>query len=396
MKVKEANAQHIVVVIASLGGGGAERVVADLCFYLQEAGRTVTLLTLTGEDADAYVLAEGIRRERMEIRRAANSWFDTVRFSFRRFKDIRRRILSLRPDVVVSFIEQTNVRVAASLIGTGIPVILSERTHPGRHHVSSAWRLTRRLLYRYADAVVVQTGTAADWLRKSTPTRRLVIIPNAVRALVDLGADQEEDEHLWAGPYVLAIGRLGKEKGFDLLIEAFARSALADEDWRLVVLGEGDERAALRKQAEECGVGGSLEMPGHVRGVGPWLRNADIFALSSRYEGFPNALVEALQLGCASISFDCESGPSDLIENEQNGLLAPEGDVEALAFGLRRLASDPDLRKRLSTAAAISTNARFDRTVVYGKWMELIDAVTSARTGPAGSFKDATAPAENR
>ncbi len=391
-----SSVQRVVVVIGSLGGGGAERVAVDLCRSLSVAGKHVTLLTLTGDDPDVYTVPSSVRRERLEIRRPATSTFDTIQFSLSALAKIRRRILSLNPNVVVSLVEQTNTRVAASLIGTGVPLIISERTHPGRCRTSKGWALARRIVYRRADAVVVQTSSIADWFIKSVTTRRLVVIPNAVRALEDFQSGRGSGDVSVARPNIVAIGRLTKEKGFDLLIEAFARSGLASDSWRLIILGEGEERAALRAQAEVRDIGRSLEMPGHVRGVGPWLQNADIFALSSRYEGFPNALVEALQIGCASISFDCESGPSELIENEKNGLLVPPGDVDALMLGLRRLASDAELRKRLSAAAMESTNARFDRAKIYGKWADLIDSISLGARGSASFSSTVTAPDNGR
>src|ERR1043166_7612998 len=171
-------ANRITIVVASLGGGGAERVAVDLCRYFRDSGREITLLTLTGDDPDAYPLAEGVRRERMEIRRDAHSTFESVRFLLQHLAAMRRRIVATAPDAVVSFIDKTNLRVLGCLLGTGIPVIVSERIHPEHHPPSRAWRRARQLIYPFAGAVVVQTRDIADWFSDHTSARRLVVIPN--------------------------------------------------------------------------------------------------------------------------------------------------------------------------------------------------------------------------
>lgn len=382
-------ANRITILIASLAGGGAERVIIDLSRYLYDSGRLVTLVTLNGDDPDAYRVPDGVRRERMEIRRNAASTFDTLRFSLHHLAAMRRSIVSTTPDVVVSFIEQTNVRTLACLLGTRIPVVVSERTHPGHHPVSRAWQVARRLIYPLADAAVVQTEDVAGWFRRQTRVERLVVIPNAARYDRDLRQHNRMDLNGTAvRPLVLGIGRLTREKGFDLLLEAFARSGLIGEGWHLAILGEGSERETLLAQAAALGLADALTLPGHLTDIGPWLAQADIFALPSRYEGFPNALLEAMQTGRACVAFDCPSGPRDLVENERNGLLVGAEDVDGLSTALRRLASDPALRRRLGAEAA-KVAGGFSPASIYGKWLALIDAVAA---GNAAAMFSPTAP----
>jgi glycosyltransferase involved in cell wall biosynthesis len=175
---------------------------------------------------------------------------------------------------------------------------------------------------------------------------------------------------------VLGIGRLVHQKGFDFLVEAFHRSGLAQIGWKLVILGEGDQRPTLIQLAKVAGIYHALEMPGHVDNVGAWLEKAEIFVLPSRYEGFPNALIEAMQLGCAVVSFDCPSGPSDLIQHGQNGLLVPAEDIDALAVALRRLGNDRSLRLQIGSKA-VGVNERFSPDEIYGRWLALVDEVAT-------------------
>jgi glycosyltransferase involved in cell wall biosynthesis len=295
---------------------------------------------------------------------------------------IRPWIVAEKPDVIVSFIDQTNVRVVVSSLGTGIPVIVAERTDPRHHFIRKAWRVARWLIYPRASLVLVQTSDVARWFRRTTPVRHLAVIPNAVRYQEDLRLDRVEGPKPFNS--ICAMGRLAPEKGFDLLLEAFGRSGLMRDGWRLEIMGEGCERNALSRRAEALGISQALSLPGRIDGIGPRLAAADIFVLSSRYEGFPNALLEAMQMGKACVSFDCPSGPHDLIEDGRNGLLVPAEDVDGLSAALKRLARDADLRRRLGAEAA-GVAEQFSPARVYGRWLNLIDAVaagTVARSSP--------------
>jgi glycosyltransferase involved in cell wall biosynthesis len=243
------------------------------------------------------------------------------------------------------------------------------------------WEIVRKFIYRLAQNVVVQTNTVERWFKSNITTKNITVIPNAVRyssRFHDSVAVSEKN-----APFLVAIGRLGREKGFDLLIQAFSDSALAVGGYKLVILGEGQERSALEGQIGALGLVDSVSLPGHVGNVAQWLSKAQIFVLSSRYEGFPNALLEAMQLGVPSISFDCPSGPSDIIRNEHNGLLVPPENIEALSAALVRLASDRDLQKKFSTAAR-SINDQFSPQKIYRQWIEVIDRAYQDRERARG------------
>jgi len=372
-------AGRVAVVSGSLSHGGAERVAIDLCCHLRDAGRDVMLLTLSGDMPDAYRPPEGVRRERLEARLLPPSLFHRLWYLANRVISIRRRIKSYQPDVVVTLIDKVNILVLFSLLGTGIPVVISERVHPAHNPIAPAWKLARRLIYPLARAVTVQTEDGAAWFRQHSSIQHPVVIANAVRYLRDFDGDAPVggDDAVPAQPFALAIGRLSEQKGFDLLLEAWHRAGLAGAGWRLVILGEGPERKALEGQARALGIGDKVSFPGFVD-IGPFLRKAGFFVLSSRYEGFPNVLMEAMQVGLPCISFDCPSGPRDLVMNEQNGLLLPPQDVASLSAALARLVADPDLRKRLGDAAA-GVNEQFSQARIYGKWLALLDDIAAGK-----------------
>lgn len=376
----KAKVERVLVVIASLSGGGAERVVSDLTRYLAKAGKNVTLMTLNGDDPDVYPVAKDVRRYRIEVRRNSENLFDTVKFTIWRLWTVRRHIQSLRPDIVIGFVDQTNVLLAACLTGSGIPLIVSERTHPAHHKISRSWAVARRLLYRRAKTVVIQTHAIASWFMDNVPAKSLTIIPNAVRPGNEFAPIGDQTEAKQNRPYVLAVGRLGPEKGFDLLVQSFASSGLSRSGWKLVIIGDGPERDALQSLGTKLGISEHLHLPGRRNNVADWLANADMFVLSSRYEGFPNALLEAMQMGCPCISFNCESGPADLIKDGETGILVEPENVEMLASEMLSLAQHPDVRACLGNSARSSTLEQFSCDHIYQKWIDLIDYYGMSRS----------------
>jgi glycosyltransferase involved in cell wall biosynthesis len=165
------------------------------------------------------------------------------------------------------------------------------------------------------------------------------------------------------------------QKGFDLLIRAFARSKLAEEGWRLAIIGEGPRREDLLRLATDLKIGASVDMPGFTQNISERLHRAGIFAFASRFEGFPNALLEAMQIGLPCVSTDCPSGPSDLITDGEDGLLVAVDDEEAMARSLLLLANDGALRKRLSASAREKAKL-FAPEIIYPLWEKVIlDAI---------------------
>jgi glycosyltransferase involved in cell wall biosynthesis len=182
------------------------------------------------------------------------------------------------------------------------------------------------------------------------------------------------------------MGRLSPEKGFDLLIRAFAQVAASHPDWSLQILGEGEHRPALEALVHAFQLGDRVRLPGWVDQPESLLQQAALFVLSSRYEGFPNALLEAMASGLTCISFDCDSGPVEIIRHEVDGLLVPAEDTDALARALERLMADEALRVRLALEAT-TVVARFGYDGVLEQWDRLVDAA-----GPS----DRLAPCEKQ
>lgn len=362
--VKQAS-PRILFVLSSLGGGGAERVASVLLNTWAEQGEDVGLLTLSTRRSDHYRLHEKVSRTQLDLIYPSSNILHAVVANCRRVRKLRLEIRAYRPDVVVVFIETINVLVLAALIGTGIPVVVSERVDPRHYRVGSLRRIGRRLMYPLAGALVVQTPSVANWARRVVLRKRVHIIPNPIAGLPD--ADRETMRE----KTIVAVGRLAPQKGFDVLLQAFAMSGARSKGWRLTILGEGDARRELEELIVDLGIYGDVDLPGIVEEPWHWLQRAGIFVLSSRFEGFPNVLLEAMGMGCAVVSTDCPSGPADIISHEHDGLLVPVADLSGLARAIDCLADDAPLRRRLGERA-IAVRGKYQATIIAQQWLDLL------------------------
>lgn len=361
------------LVITAMGCGGAERVLATLANHLSALGHRVTLFVLH-EPEVFFPLRAGVtvRAFAAEVPRTWR-WTRPVR----RVRWLRSELGRLAPGVVVSFIDVANVMSLLAAWGQRIPVVVAERIHPPEHRLRWPFRLLRRLLYRRAAGVVVQTARTAAWARRLAPAERVVQIPNPVTPPPGTAPELVLPDRCW----LVGVGRLDPQKRFDVLIRAFAALAPRHPEWSLLLLGEGPERRGLEALVRGLDLADRVWLPGTVREIGPVLRQCRLFALTSRYEGFPNALCEAMACGLPAVSFDCPTGPAEIIRHGVDGLLVPDGDTAALEGALERLLGSEEERRRLA-AHAPDVVARFDAGQVLAAWERLCARVAGG--GAAG------------
>lgn len=360
---------RITLVIASDDIGGAQRAMALMANYWAAEGHHVTLVSLGPQFKDRYELHRLVKRVSLNLSSDSAHLGQALYHNVLRVLRLRDQFRQLQPDVVISFMSSTNVLTILATRGQGIPVIISERTNPHRQAIGLVWNTLRSLLYRYADALVVQTSALRDWAMGVAVSARVEIIPNPVNPECNgsaTSAGRHESSHT-----VVAMGRLVRLKGFDLLIEAFARCAGQHPQWSLVILGDGEERSNLESLIVTKGLQNRVRLAGMVPCPSQILGQADLFVLSSRFEGFPNALMEAMACKLAVISTDCPNGPRDIIRDGVDGLLVPPDDVNALAKGMDRLMANPAERRRLG-ARAMEVVERFSIEKIMSMWDELL------------------------
>lgn len=365
---------RVALVIGSLDPGGAERVMALLANHWATNGQPVVLVTFgTPRDPDFFGVHEEVERVYLDVFRIVRNpikGFNTLR----QIVVLRRALKRAAPDTVISFIVKTNLLTLLATRGLGFPVIVSDRLDPRAHPLSLAWRILRRLLYPRATHVVAQTQTALSFYPDRIRHRGRVI-PNPIPEPPSRGPAGGPQV---TGPRIVALGRLHPQKGFDLLLRAFNEVLPRHPDWSLEIWGEGPERSALEGLVHDLSLKSSVRLPGLTTAPYDVLRSADLFVLSSRREGFPNALCEAMACGLPVVSFDCPSGPREIIRDGIDGLLVPPEDAQELARAMDRLMSDPEQRGWLASRAPEVLD-RFSIDGVMATWDRLLAETIESR-----------------
>lgn len=357
---------RITLVISSLGAGGAERVLSMLANELASRGHEIALITFDdGKTPPFFPLNTGVRWQPLGIATASSSLLARATALPRRFLRLRRRIAGNAPDVVLSFMDRVNLVTLVATLGLKTPVVVAERNDPAMHKMGALADRLRTLTYRRARAITVQTDGAGDYFRPRL-ANKIVVIPNPVPP--PAGPERGGDP---CSKRIVAMGRLSTEKGFDLLIEAFAPIAARHPDWRLTIWGEGGERAKLEALRASLGLEERVALPSRTANPAAEMRAGSIFVLSSRYEGFPNVLCEAMANGLPVVSFDCRSGPGAIIQNGTDGWLVPPGDVAGLTAALESLIANPAERARLGANAERITE-RFSADRIVGDWEHVL------------------------
>lgn len=372
----------IAFVIPSLGPGGAERVASLLCNFWTKQGHTVTLITFEKSEAEPfYLLHHAIAVRQIGAPSSASRLAGKLLTNARRVSRLRSILRTCDPDIVVAFTTDASVVALCAARALAIPVVISERNQLDRPGFRRVHRLARRLCYPWAAALAVQTKEiAADArCRFNVPVH---VLPNPVllnrrrpHRNLDENQRRTDSSHL-----LVAVGRLVHQKGFDLLIESFSALAESHPSWQLIIYGEGPDRVPLEAAIHRLSLADRIFLPGVRKDIGAALADANLFVLPSRFEGYPNALLEALACGCPVVASACPGGITEIMGNGNYGLLVAPESVIDLTAALDLMMSDCNLRRAYSRRARHAV--RYLNLETVGKrWLDLLSDVSGDRCG---------------
>lgn len=369
---------RVLFAISTMTNGGAERVASILLREWDRRG-VETILATNHRDRSAFFfdVPETVRHVGMDAVKGAGP-AGVLQANARRWARLRRAYAETRPDIVVSFMLEMNVLALAAAGRRGPPIIVSERVHPQHICYDRARSTLRRRLYPRAAALVVQTEPIAEWFRAwraGGATDAPIVTPNPV-ALSEFGAAATTARAPSARKTLVAVGRLAPQKGFDLLVEAFGRVAAERPEWDLEILGEGDARAELAAQIAQLGLEARVRLPGETADVAGALARADLYAHPARFEGYPNALIEALASGLPCVAADAPGGAAEILGGGRHGALVPSEDAAALADALRRLMGDAAARAGYAAGARAAV-AHLDAPAIAERWLDLFERVAA-------------------
>lgn len=356
---------HVVLVLSDLGSGGAQRVALALARHWLDGGRRVALVTLSGPEQDFFDPPVGATRIVIGGVSKSRGLLSGGFANLRRIAALRQALIAAAAPVAVAFVAPMAILSVLATMGTGIRLIAAERNDPARQSFGRVWDALRRWIYPWASLVTANTEGAVKTLQAFVPASRLAFTPNPL-PMPTAGAAAAD------GPLVLTVARLHQQKGIDVLLDAVARAGATLAGWRVVLVGDGPAREVLTDRCRRLGLLERVSFVGAVPDPTPWLRSPAIFVLPSRFEGMPNALLEAMTHGRPVIVSDASSGPLQWVSDGDTGLVVPVGDAEALAAALSRLAVNPALARRLGEAAATRMATARSRDDAIARWEEAL------------------------
>lgn len=338
---------RVCFIGGGLNVGGQESALTSMANYFAEIGYQTSIINLFSTE-QFFELRYNIEVFWPKVDRKK---YQRLIYALLIFPYLRKTIKIIRPDVLLSFGEWFNPFVILSTRFLRIPLYVFDRMGP-EMKLDPLIRNARKILYRFASGIFVQTSIAAKIVLEQTGAKNIKVIPNPVKIInTDTSVKKKQ---------IVTVGRLSREKGHIVLIKAFGK--LLVRDWTLHIIGDGPEKVNLEQEAFSLGISDRIIFYGYKKDFSKILGESDIFVLPSFYEGFPNALIEAMSVPLACISSDCIAGPSDIIKDNINGLLVEPGNIETLVSTLNRLIENPNLREKLAIEAyKIRNTLAFDK-----------------------------------
>lgn len=349
-----------IFFIGTLCNGGAERVVSILAGHMAKQGMDVEILTYYDRPV-SYELDSRVKLTAVE----------TMTGSGNKLKNLLaiRKYFKKNAKVVISFLAPFNIMAIAANFGSGVPIIVADRNDPTKVPSNTVVRKVRDFLYRFAHGVVVQTQKNKAYFSQAVQKKsRVIYNPIDLKGVAGIALKTDKEKK------IVTAGRLMPQKNQKMMIRAFADVCAKHPDYQLVIYGEGPSREELEKLIKELGIEKCVHLPGNVADIHEHIKNAEIFVLSSDYEGMPNALIEAMCLGLPCISTKV-SGATDLIIDHENGILTDLNSREQLETAMLELIGNKELANKFALNAS-KLNEELEVSKIMQQWIDFIKELT--------------------
>ena len=363
--------KKVLILTSSLNMGGAERAAVTLANFWSAKGFNVTLVpTFSGGGKLSFYSID----ERVNIIYLADLVQARANYIMRVHR-LRTLIKTQRFDILISFITNVNIMAILSTLFTAKRVIVSERSDPYIIKISWYWKFLRSLLYPRAKKVIVQTNElyaklVSDF--RCTYKSRLCVIGNAIPNFALQISDEIDNVDIETSTKeIITVGRLADEKQIEHVILAFAN--INAPGWKLKIYGDGERKEQLQTLIQELQVENKIELMGARKDISTGFKRAEIFCMTSKYEGFPNALLEAMSFGCAVISYASPCGPREMTKDGEYGILVELNNLKEFENKLRNLIKFSDQRRKLARSGKDYVLAQFSPTVISDKWENIFN-----------------------
>jgi len=357
----------IIFCISSLStAGGAERIISILANETAAKGLDVTVLLIGDSKNIFYSLNKEVQFYELKLLRNNKGYLGKLLNNVRIIYRLRSHFKKIKPHVIVSFIDRTNISVLFASIGLSSSVVVSERNDPSQYSIGALWECTRRVIYRTAKVVWVQTEQVKQLLNTKWRLKNVVVLANPLSNIDTNFLSWNSRQNI-----ILTVGRLMPQKDHALLIEAWGNIYKQHPGWKLHIVGDGPEKNRLHAIVDRLNLGDATKFTQLCNPIWPMYSQSKIFALTSKYEGFPNALLEAASMGCACISFDCNSGPKDILANGKLGILVRSRSANDFSSELNKLINSEKLQKAYSKSSVV-INERYSLRRHIQKFLQII------------------------
>ena len=357
----------LCLLIPSLVAGGAERVMTHMANYWADRGFDIHIITLDSpKNTPFYDLSAKVKLIQLDLLGATHKVFKPFLILNQIFS-VLKTVLKIKPKALIAFLD---ISIFIALIIKPFlktKVIVSERNNPFLNETNAIIKYINHFLYRTADQLILQTKEIVPFFPQHLH-RKITVIPNPVlkSAVEKLEYDSDKNEFT-----MISVGRLKKQKGYDFLIKAFSSLGEVSRNWSLTIIGEGVERSALESLCKSMRLGTKVRLIGNKHNPENMMKDADIYILSSRFEGFPNSLCEAMSVGLPCIATRCQFGPQEIIDDGINGLLVDVDNENDLQLAITKLIDSKELREQLGEEAK-KISDRLSLPNIMSRWEKVV------------------------